>query len=593
MSDNGALNLQWSQRLVAAFTGAGVTHAVISPGSRSTPLALALLRHPGLACEIIVDERSAAFFALGIAKASQRPVLVLATSGSAPANWLPAVIEADRAGVPLILVSADRPAELHDCGANQTTDQGSMLVPYARAVHRLESPAPGIAADWLVRLAARAVEQAQWPLAGPVHINLPFREPLLPTVESSPPAPALPVPRVVPPATTLPHPVAADLAARLAGGRGVIVCGEGNYPPGFAAAVARLAERLDCPLLAEPLSGLRHGPHDRSRLCTRYEGWLRNEAFLADHQPAWLLRFGAFPVTRSLQGFVSRARQTLAWVDPQPHWHDPSGQVTDVLRADPLAVCTALLAEDLRPAAAGWAAAFAAADTAAARAAGALPASSEGRVIPALLAALPDGCPVFVGNSLLIRDVDAFGGSGERMLTLHGNRGTSGIDGNVSTAAGIAAAAGRVVALLGDLTCQHDLGGFATARGRQAIFVVFNNGGGSIFEHLPQASLPEFETGWLTPQGIDFAAAAATFGLAYALTGEATEVVAAVSAALSRNGPTLIEIRLDRQASVAARQAWWQAVAQARWASSAGGTRAGRSTRAGHSRRCVPPRNGG
>lgn len=564
MSDNGALNLQWSQLLVAAFAGAGVTHAVISPGSRSTPLALALLRQPGLACEVIVDERSAAFFALGIAKASRRPALVLATSGSAPANWLPAVVEADRSGIPLILVSADRPAELHDCGANQTIDQSPLLAAYTRAVHRLESPASGVAADWLVRLAARTVEQAQWPLAGPVYINLPFREPLLPAEEQPPPAPVPPVPRIPPPTTTLPQPVAAELAARLAGRPGVIVCSDGNYPPGFAAAVARLAERLDCPLLAEPLSGLRHGPHDRSRLCTHYEGWLRNEALLARHQPEWLLRFGAFPVTRSLQGFVSRARQTLAWVDPQPHWHDPSGQVTDILRADPLALCAALLAEELRPAPPAWAVAFAAADASAAKAIDTLPASSEGRIIPALLAALPDGCPVFVGNSMLIRDVDAFGGSGERMLPCHGNRGTSGIDGNVSTAAGIAAAAGRVVALLGDLTCQHDLGGLAAARGRQAIFVVFNNGGGSIFAHLPQSSLPEFEIGWLTPQDIDFAAAAATFGLAYALTGEAAEVVAAVSAALDRSGPTLIEVRLDRPASVAARQAWWQAVAQAR-----------------------------
>ncbi len=561
MSDQGSLNLQWSQALVAGFAAAGVSHAVLSPGSRSTPLALACLRHGDLASEVIVDERCAAFFALGIAKAARRPVLLLATSGSAPANWLPAVVEADRAGVPLILLSADRPPELHDCGANQTVPQAAMFAPYVRGTHALAAPGPETPTAWLHRLAAQVVEQATWPLAGPVHLNQPFREPLLPLAEAEAPPPA---PEAAPLRINRPEPrVSADtlavLATRLSGRPGAIICGEGDYPPAFAAAVAGLAERLACPILAEPLANLRHGPHDRRRILCHYDGWLRDALFVAGHRPEWVLRFGAFPVTRSLQGFAAGASDLTVLVDPQPRWNDPANTVTDLLRAAPLAVCEGLLEQNLAPAPADWFAAFAAAEARARKAQSALPDHCEGRLIPTLLAALPEDCPVFVGNSMVIRDLDAFAGGGDRPLRFHGNRGASGIDGNVSTALGIAAAQGRVVALLGDLACQHDLGGLAAARGRQAVFVVFNNGGGSIFEHLPQAGLPEFERGWLTPQHIDFAAAAATFGLAYALAADSRSLLAALPAAMAANGPTVIELRLERLTSVKCRQAWHDA----------------------------------
>ncbi|HSG21574.1 MAG TPA: thiamine pyrophosphate-binding protein, partial [Azonexus sp.] len=171
MTDPGTLNFLWSQAMLAGFGAAGITHAVISPGSRSTPLALAMLRQPGLQCDVAVDERSAAFFALGIAKASRRPILVLATSGTAPANWLPAVIEASQAGVPLILISADRPPEQQGCGSNQTISQIQLFGTHVRASHALGTPEAGFDPAYLHRLAARVCEQANWPLPGPVHIN--------------------------------------------------------------------------------------------------------------------------------------------------------------------------------------------------------------------------------------------------------------------------------------------------------------------------------------------------------------------------------------------------------------------------------------
>lgn len=554
MSDTGALNLAWSQALADGFAAAGMRHAVISPGSRSTPLALALLRQPALTCHVLVDERSAAFFALGLAKASGRPALVLATSGSAPANWLPAVIEADQAGVPLVLLSADRPPELQGCGANQTVDQVHLFGGHVRACHALGAPEPGFAPAYLHRLAARVGEQAAWPLPGPVHVNLPFREPLLPAGEPAPSA-RLPAVPVEGPANPPSAAVIARLADAFSGRRGAIVCGAGDYPAGFADAVAALAAKLACPILAEPLSNLRFGPHDRSRLFCRYDGWLRHREFVSGHRPDWLLRFGAFPVTRSLQGFAARACERLVLVEPTPRWSDPADAVTDVVRADPLALCQDLLREPLQAAPPDWLDAFRQAEAAA----GARPAeAAEARIIPALLAELPAGCPVFVGNSMVIRDLDAFGGSGSKPLAFYGNRGASGIDGNVSTALGIAAARGRVVALLGDLTCQHDLGGLAAARGLDAVLVVFNNGGGGIFGYLPQAGLPEFGPGWLTPQGINFAAAAAAFGLAYAGADDGSDLIRALSQALARGGPHVLEVTIDRERSLADHQAYWQ-----------------------------------
>lgn len=534
MSETGTLNFLWSQALVAGFVAAGATQAVLSPGSRSTPLALALLRQPGLHCEIAIDERCAGFFALGLAKASRQPVLLLATSGTAPANWLPAVIEASQAGVPLILLSADRPPELQGCGANQTIEQIGLFGAHVRASHALGAPETGFAPAWLHRLAARIVEQSQWPHPGPVHVNQPFREPLLPAGDI--PA-ALPLPPVVVTAPRLqPGPEAiAQLAAALGHGRGVIVCGELPPQDGLPAALAALAARLNCPLLAEPLSGLRFGAHDRSRLCVRYNRWLADPAAAARLRPDWVLRFGAFPVTRRLQDYVASARDTLALVEPWPRWSDPAHRLTHLLRADPLATCQALLAAAPTAGTADWPAAFAELDATATPDAGAAH-------ISALLAELPAGCALFVGNSLAIRQLDSESGSGDKPLTFYGNRGASGIDGNISTALGIAAHHGRVVALLGDLTTQHDLGGLALAAGRDAVIVTVNNGGGGIFDLLPQAVLPEFERGWRTPQQISFEHAAATFGLGYARAGDTAGFRAALRQALGAGGAHLIEV---------------------------------------------------
>jgi 2-succinyl-5-enolpyruvyl-6-hydroxy-3-cyclohexene-1-carboxylate synthase len=536
MNDTGTLNFLWSQAMIAGLVAAGVSDAVISPGSRSTPLALAILRQPGLRCQVAVDERCAAFFGLGIAKATRRPVLLLATSGTAPANWLPAVVEAGQSGVPLILISADRPPELQNCGANQTINQLELFGSQVRASHALGTPEPGFDPGYLHRLAAQVCEQASWPHPGPVHLNQPFREPLLPAE----PTPARPAPQPIPapPPSLQPDPAAIEnLAGRISGRPGVIVCGEMPARPGQNEALVALATRLRCPILAEPLSGLRFGPHDQSGLCVRYGHWLSDPSLATQLRPEWVLRFGGYPVTRKLQNFVADISGTHALADPWPRWSDPAHRLTHLLRAEPAAVCRTLLDAAPAPAAETWLAAFAAREAEAT-------ARAEPSAIRLLIDELTEDSALFVGNSLAIRQLDADSGSATKTLHIYANRGASGIDGNISTAAGIAACHQRTVALIGDLTCQHDIGGLAQAQGRDLVIVVVNNGGGGIFDHLPQRELPEFVAGWRTPQTIDFKHAALAFGISYARADSNEAFRSALRTALAAGGPQLIELNV-------------------------------------------------
>lgn len=535
MTDTGSLNLQWSQALIAGFVAAGVTDAVISPGSRSTPLALAMLRQGRLRCHIVLDERCAGFFALGIAKVQRRPVLLLATSGTAPANWLPAIIEASQAGIPLLALSADRPPELQGCGANQTVPQLGMFANYVRASHALGCPHAGFDPGYLHRLAAQACEQACWPLPGPVHLNLPIREPLLPAapvVSADVPPPE----RLTTPRPTVDAAQLSDLAQRIAGRPGVIVCGETSADPALPSALTNLARKLACPILAEPLSGLRFGLHDHSHLCVRYNRWLESTAAHPFAQAEWVIRIGAFPVTRNLQNYVANITATHVLIDPWPRRIDPVHRITHLVHTEPSSACRALLQAVAIEGPADWLASFIAEEKKAA-------ASTGTSHISVLMDEIPEGAALFVGNSLAIRQLDSLSGHTTKALHCHANRGASGIDGNISTAAGIAAAHGKTVALIGDLTCQHDIGGLALARGRDLVIVVVNNGGGGIFDLLPQHALPEFEQGWRTPQHVDFASAAAAFGIGHTLVESNDELRHALRHALQAGGPHMIELK--------------------------------------------------
>jgi 2-succinyl-5-enolpyruvyl-6-hydroxy-3-cyclohexene-1-carboxylate synthase len=543
-SDAADVTYAWARRLVDGLAGAGLARIVLSPGSRSTPLALAALRNPALATHVVVDERSAAFFALGLAKAGAAPVGLVATSGSAIANWLPAVVEADMARVPLVLLSADRPPELQDCGANQTMDQIGLFGRHVRAFHQL--PPAETHADWLAGLAARCVAASRGPLPGPVHVNVPLREPLVPSAADAPMAGSAPPARLG--ATLRPDADSLAAAAKIvAGGSGAIVCGAEDLGGDFAREVAALSRRLDVPLLADVLSGLRFAP-DVGDAALAYPDFVARRA----PTPAWLLRFGGTPVSRALSDWVERCRgRPQIVVAAHPRLADPGAAATHVLHADPAAFCAALSG---RPAAPDWRAEFARLDGVGTATAATLCAEAppfEGSVLRAVLHALPARMPVFLGNSLAVRFADWFGGRGERALRVLGNRGVSGIDGNLSTAFGMAAALGPGLAVVGDLAFLHDVNALALHRHGRLAVLLLDNGGGAIFEHLPQAGLPEFERAWLTPQSLDPAAAAQAFGVAHCRVADAADAASAVVDALELAVTRIVHVPIDRATSLA------------------------------------------
>jgi 2-succinyl-5-enolpyruvyl-6-hydroxy-3-cyclohexene-1-carboxylate synthase len=522
----------------------GVTEACTSPGSRSTPLVFALVREPGLRARSHLDERSAGFFAVGLAKASGRPVVLACTSGTAAANYAPAVHEAREARVPLLVLTADRPPELRDTGAGQTIDQIKLYGPAAKWFFEVGvDRATPDTVRWMRRLACRAVWTAVDGRPGVVHLNFPFREPLV--VDG--PLPEDPAPGRPDGAPWVARTGAAGGGTAAGGvvelaGPGVVVAGQGTPDP---AGVVRWAEAAGWPILGDPLSGTRTG---RAAIA-HYEALLRHAPWADAHRPAAVVRAGDLPTSKPLREWLAGLDVPQVAVDPESFWQDPHATVSTVHRGG---------IDDLRPAPAdaGWLDAWRSAD---ATAAGAIRDTigddlSEPRVALELGATLTG--TLWVASSMPVRDVETFAPVRDPALRTLANRGANGIDGTVSSAFGAAADGGAVTLLIGDVALLHDLGGLLAHRrlGLEIRIVLLNNDGGGIFEFLPVAGQTDvFEEHVATPHGIDFAAVAALFGLGYAKAETLDDL----------RRPGLIEVRTDRKANVALHRRVWSAVAAA------------------------------
>ena len=514
---------------VEELARAGVRHACVAPGSRSTPLALTLAAHPGIRTWVHLDERSAAFFALGMAKWSGRPVALLCTSGTAAANFLPAVVEARQGRVPLVVLTADRPPELRDVGAAQTIDQDRLFGTHAKWF--VEVALPEATAPMLRHartLACRAAATAAAAPAGPVHLNFPFREPLVPAPLATPadlsPDDALawtgrpdgaPWVRVddaprVPDATTV-----AWLGTLLRDAqRPVVVCGP-QSDPALGDALGTLAGLVRAPLLADPLSGVRWGTHARGAVIDAYDAFLRDAGVAAALAPDLVLRLGAIPTSKPLLQYLERHGAARQVVVDAAGWPDPLSRAAAVVHAEPRAVCEAVAGwwaiDGVRvveggeegdgadrwiaargappngtmapsaapsviepsPAASSWLGRWRALDAGTRRAIDAhlarLDEPFEGRVLRDVAAALPDGATLWVSSSMPVRDLDSFAAGDGRALRVLANRGANGIDGVVSSALGAAAAAaeagaGPLVLVIGDLAFYHDMNGLLAAR---------------------------------------------------------------------------------------------------------------------------------
>ncbi len=562
--DTTNANTALASAFVEELARSGLRNAVLSPGSRSTPLALALWRQAEIETTVIVDERSAAFFAVGAAQASGAPVAILCTSGTAAANFHPAVCEADHSAVPLLVLTADRPPELRDIGAGQAIDQ---LKLYGSSVRWFcEVGTHDADDDGLLHYrstACRAFAAARGDSRpGPVHLNFPFREPLAPLAEdgavtaTDPLAlngrDTRPLTAVTPidmePSQFLLDEVAKHIAEA---DIGVIVAGR-QLDPELREPVAHLARVAGFPILAEPTSQLRCGPHDRSYVVSAYDLLLRDEEFREAASPNLILRFGEMPTSKPLRSWLAESGADQIVIDPLGGWNEPSRRAAALLRADPTELASgwaARLGED-RPPPAMWLEAERAARGAIEAELAQLDTLSEPALQLALGSAYGEDELVYTASSMPIRDQEAFLPPTETDATFLCNRGTNGIDGLISSGIGAAHATGKPTTIIaGDLGLLHDIGGLAALRdvATPVRIVVIDNDGGGIFHFLPQQDAldgEEFEALLGTPRGIDVAKAAALFDLPYRRLDSLGELPDALAA-----GTGLIEVSTDRGAN--------------------------------------------
>ncbi|WP_087972737.1 2-succinyl-5-enolpyruvyl-6-hydroxy-3-cyclohexene-1-carboxylic-acid synthase [Oceanobacillus rekensis] len=566
---------RYTANFVDELIKSGVTDVVISPGSRSTPLALTFTEHPRVKEWVIIDERSAAFFAMGIAKQKNLPVALVCTSGTAAANYFPAIVEAHYSRVPLIVLTADRPHELRDVGAPQAIEQIKLYGDYAKWFHEMALPEGSPEMFHYARnKAARAVYMAQEGNPGPVHLNFPFREPLNPdfSLENLWESPTgqqrtQSVNPVLDGKKRLAKQQVQELVDKLGTGqKGVIVCGP-QTDPEFASAVTELASIWGLPVLADPLSQVRTGSHHKDQVIESYDAFLRNESIRAKLKPDYIIRFGAMPVSKAYLYYVKEHKdQEQYLVENYTGYREPTGNVTEFIFADPVMLCEDLVAESAAiDVDTGWLNIWQEMNSISKKhlLSGVETAITEGEVVRGLCDVIPEDSTLYVGNSMAIRDVDSFLLTTHKHMSILANRGANGIDGMVSSGVGAATAGKPVTLLLGDLSFFHDMNGLLAAKHYKlniTILLVNNNGGG-IFSFLSQSSdKRHFEALFGTPMDIEFEKAITMYGGEYAQATTEDQLKELLYISYQHVGLSVIEVKTDRSENVEWHRAIWNAI---------------------------------
>ncbi len=564
-------NLVWTSILVETLFRLGLKTAVICPGSRSAPLAIAFANHPNIDAIPVLDERSAAFFALGVARQQHQPVALVCTSGTAGANFYPAVIEAYESRVPLLIFTADRPPELRDCNAGQAIDQQKLYgsFPNWHTELAIASVEPVLLA-YLRQTIIHAWDRTLFPVPGVVHLNVPLREPLAPSPEPYVQAQALIFNSTdffsAVSAEFLPlHPAAPPLpiADWQASTQGIIIAGSAQprSPEFYCRAIAALSSFLGYPVLAEGLSPLRNYADLIPNLISTYDLILRDAVWAEKLAPEIVLRIGEMPTSKQLRTWLT-ATQPLQWViDPSGRNLDPLHGKTIHLHGSVEQVAAELDGQDLNAAQVSpywhlWQAAEVETRQNRDRALGKTTHLFEGKAAWMLSRCLPADTPLFISSSMPVRDVDFFWVPGNSRIRPFFNRGANGIDGSLSTALGIAHHNQSSVMLTGDLALLHDTNGFLLRQhfeGHLTIVLINNNGGG-IFEMLAIAKfdLP-FEDFFALPQSIDFANLCKTYSVEYERI-TAWEQLADRLNPLPKSGIRVLELCTDRKADAQWRQ---------------------------------------
>ncbi len=558
----------------------GVRNVVVSPGSRSTPIALLMAEHPEMKVWMNIDERSAGFFALGMAKAMKKPVALLCTSGTAAANYLPAVVEAFQARVPLIVLTADRPHELRDVGAPQTINQIGIFGSQVKWFVEMAIPESDATMLRYIRTTAdRAATVALSSPCGPVHLNFPLREPLLPQ---------LPTPTTwsegredgqryvyisVGQRQLNEHEIR-QIALDLSNvSHGLIICGPQDDLE-LAEAVSCLAEKLQFPILADPLSQLRSGSHDKKWIVDGYDGFLRDETVVRHYSPEVIIRFGAMPVSKALLQYINNhpsCRQMI--VDEGGGWREPTLMASTMLYTDASLLCHSLCetleSMDIHiPVQSDWSRKWLELNNATKQylqKRDRFEELFEGQLFIELTDCLPTHTTLFVGNSMPVRDLDTFFSNNDLSVRIMANRGANGIDGVVSSALGVSATGTPTVLVIGDLSFFHDLNGLLAAKmhGLNITIVIVNNDGGGIFSFLPQAGVPtHFEQLFGTPTGLDFKHAVTMYGGTFTRIESWEAFRTEVKQAMSSSGLKVIEVPPNRERNVSMHREVWQDISK-------------------------------
>ncbi|MFD2628963.1 2-succinyl-5-enolpyruvyl-6-hydroxy-3-cyclohexene-1-carboxylic-acid synthase [Oceanobacillus kapialis] len=573
MSSTVALT-RYTANFVDELSKSGVTDVVISPGSRSTPLAMTIAEHPVMKEWVVIDERSAAFFAMGIAKKTSRAVALVCTSGTAAANYFPAIVEAHYSRIPLVVLTADRPHELRDVGAPQAIEQMKLYGDYVKWFQEMAIPeASEKMLDYVRNKAARAVFMAQEGNPGPVHLNFPFREPLVPdfTLENlwgdhraiEPRNPAYDGKR------QLSAQQLTSFLQELEGkDKGIIVCGP-QMEQELTLAVTSLAEAWGVPILADPLSQMRAGEHAKDLIIETYDAFFRDEALRKKLSPDYIIRFGAMPVSKPYLFYVNENAHTLQFVvENHAGFREPTGNNTGFIFADPVLFCEALLQREHKPLHnKEWLASWQEMNQVAKKhllteATGAI---TEGEAVRALIDVIPEESSIYIGNSMAVRDLDTFFLTTPKQLSILANRGANGIDGMVSSALGAAVYGNPVTLVLGDLSFYHDLNALLIARqyGLNITILLINNNGGGIFSFLPQSQEEKhFEVLFGTPVDIEFKQAVNMYGGIYT-SAESEEVLKKVLyESYQSKGLSVVEVKTDREANTSWHRNIWKAIAE-------------------------------
>lgn len=571
MQENEKLT-RFTANFIDELAKSGLAHAVISPGSRSTPLAMTVCEHPAIQEWIVVDERTAAYFALGMAKQTKMPVALICTSGTAAANYFPALIEAYYNRVPLIVLTADRPHELRDIGAPQVIDQIKLFGEHVKWFHEMSQPeATDEILSYVRTTANRAIHIAKSGNPGPVHINFPFRDPLVPNFsienlwgnneDHS-------YHQLYEGKKQIREEVFHQFNEKLITlEKGLIVCGP-QEDEATAEAIAKLADRWQIPVLADPLSQLRAGKHDKDVLIENYDSMFRDETLRNQLKPDFIIRFGAMPVSKYYDKFTSEhqdARHIV--VEPYEGFRQPTKQPTEIYYAHPVDFINGLLAITDWTGDQDWLTKWQQLNK---KATNHIEQSNvdqltEGVAVRELIKAMPTDSVLYVGNSMAVRDLDTFFMRTDKQITLLANRGVSGIEGLISSALGAAATTTkRVTLLIGDLAFYHDLNGLLIGKQYELdlTILLMNNNGGGIFSFLPQANEPKyFEKLFGTPLHIDFKHAITMYQGTYRLVDDVVQLKKELQESYQRNGTTVIEVRTDREENMRWHRQIWQQIA--------------------------------